>query len=172
MQLAFELAAKQASIKHILSEFYTGFINTNLDIGWRCDSCDETIDDTVETDAFVLSKHYFDCARMNSNDIKLYNNDGQAYGDSVIEFLIESFSLLNKTTDYVSYPCQAHACAVATRANINKSYYTDSLKAGVVAKQIAKPMVKTILRRATSNHPSNNNNNLNFKRVSSTRWSS
>ena len=123
MQLASQLAVKQASTKHILSEIYKGFINTNLDIGCRCEYCDETIDDTVETDVLVLSKHYFDCARMNSNAMQLYNNYGQAYGDSVIDIFIESFSVLNKTTDCVSYPCQAHACAVATRASINTSLY-------------------------------------------------
>ena len=121
-----------------MQEFYTCFINTNLGTGWRCCSCDGTIDDTVETDAFVSSKH---C-----------HNDWQAYGDSVMEFLIELFSVLNKTTDCISYPCQAHACAVTTRANIDISYCTDSLKDGFVAKQIAKQMVKTIIRRATSNN--------------------
>ena len=74
-----------------------------------------------------------------------------AYGDSVIEFLIELFSVLNKTTDCVSCPCQAHACAVTTRANIDTSYGTDSLKGGFVAKQIAKPMVNP------------DNNSLNVK---------
>ena len=175
MELAFQLAVKEASIKHVLQVLYTGFINTNLDIGWRCSFCEEKIDETVKADAFVLLKHYLACVRMNSNtnDIKLYNNDGQAYDDSVMEFLIELFSVLNKTTDCVSYSCQAHACAVATRlvtrANINTSNCMYSLKAGFVATQRAKPMVKAILRRAASNHPGNN---LNLKYVLSTNWNS
>ena len=79
IQFACQLAVKEASTKLILQEFYTCFINTNLDICWRCDCYDETVGDTVETDAFVLSKHYCDCARINlsTNDMKLYNNDGK-----------------------------------------------------------------------------------------------
>ena len=94
---------EEASIKHILQGLYTGFINTNLDIGWRCSSWEEKIDDIVKEHAFVLLKHYLACVRMdsNTNDMKLYDNDGQAYGDSVIEFLIEPFSVLNKTTDCI-----------------------------------------------------------------------
>lgn len=78
--------------------------------------------------------------------MKLYNNDGPEYGDYVIEFFMESFSVLKKTTDCTSYPCQAQACGAATRANIDTSCCMNTMKGSFVAKQIAKPMIKTILR--------------------------
>ena len=45
-------------------------------------------------------------AMMNSNvnDMKLYDDNGQGNDESVIQFIIESFSVLNGETDCVSCP--------------------------------------------------------------------
>ena len=68
----------------------------------------------------------------------------------MIEFLIESLAVLNKTSDCISCPCQAHAPVAATRSNIDIPCCAGSLKGGF----------KTILRHVTSDHHNGTNNDL------------
>ena len=91
-----------------------------MDIAWGCGCCDEASDETIETDI---------CARRNSNtnNMKLYDDDRQPDGDSVIQFVVKSFFVLNENGDYVSCPDQAHAYA-ATRINIDISYCMNNMR--------------------------------------------
>ena len=116
VQLLAQVAIREASNKRILEEFYAGFINTSLDIFVRDDCCDEAIGEGA--DVSVVSRHYFSCMCSDEFKRKLHENDdnGQAYGDSVIHSIIESFCVLNGETDCVPCLCQTHAYA----ANGNK----------------------------------------------------
>ena len=75
----------------------------------------ETFDGTADESLF--SKHSFPCASMNSNTYNTgsYTNNLSACGDSVIEFVVETFCVLSSCSERVPCQCEPYHIQCAER---------------------------------------------------------
>ena len=102
--VAADLISKQQSqILHILKEYYSCFIDTDLNIGWRCGNCDATVNDTD------FYNHWTVCANKIDNGHVEYTPPGHVVGIVLIPLLLSSLrDITYQCNLFIDANCASH----------------------------------------------------------------